>query len=128
LYRIKPMRRKAAVAALAVLLAPVALRLAAAADDAAARRCAIACGHAIGAMAGAACCPMADAPGEGPVLKNCSRGADSVAAPLAPGPMLLWRGVRLAVPDGVQTHFSAGNAAVHSAFLRVPEKVPLLAG
>jgi hypothetical protein len=121
-------RRLSGICGLILFLAPVALALATAADESAALRCAIACGHAMGAMNGAACCPMSDAPDAGPVLKTCSRGADAAIAPLAAGPMALAVSGRLPAPDASRSLDSFETAAPRPAFLRAPEKVPLLAG
>lgn len=104
------------------------LRLAAATDGTAAMRCAIACGHAIGAVKGAVCCPMSEAPDAGPVFKSCSRGADLAPSPLAPGPMLLAAAGRLAAPDRSTALDAPRHPAPRSAFLRAPDKVPLLVG
>jgi hypothetical protein len=121
-------RRLSGLLGLVLFLAPVGFRLATAAEDAEATRCAIACGHAMGAMKGAACCPMPDAPGSVPVLKTCSRGADAAVAPLASGPILLAFVGRLAAPTGFRPLAIAGSAHLRSAFPRAPEKVPLLLG
>ena len=122
------MRRLSGLFGLLLFLAPVGLRLAAAADDAAAMRCAMACGHAMGATKGAACCPMSDAPDAGPAFKSCSRGADVATAPLASGPVLLAVIGRLPAPDGSRLLARGANAAARSVFLRVPDKVPLRVG
>jgi hypothetical protein len=113
---------------LLLFLAPVGLRLATAVGDAEAMRCAIACGHATGALTGAACCPMSDAPGSGPRLKSCSPGADAAFAPMAPAPMLLVALGRLAPPEGSRPFELAARSAALSADLRLPDKVPLRAG
>jgi len=104
------------------------VRLATATIDSAALRCAIACGHALGATKGAACCPMSDAPDAGPVFKTCSRGADAAISPPAPGPMLLAVSGRLPAPHGSRAFDPAQGTAERSAFLHVPDKVPLLVG
>jgi hypothetical protein len=121
-------RRLSGLFGLLLFLAPVGLRLATAADDAAAMRCAMACGHAMGASKGGACCPMSGAPDAGPAFKSCSRGADVATAPLAFGPMLLAVIGRLPVPDGTRPLVLAASAARRSAFLRAPDKVPLRVG
>ncbi|HWZ86464.1 MAG TPA: hypothetical protein VN032_09705 [Thermoanaerobaculia bacterium] len=122
------MRRLSGLFGLILFLAPMALALATAADESAAMRCAIACGHAMGATKGAACCPMSDAPDAGPVLKTCSRGADAAIAPLSFGPVLLAVSGRLPAPDGSRPLDTMETPAPRSAFLRAAEKVPLLAG
>ena len=122
------MRRLYGICGLIFFLAPVGLRLAAAADDSAAMRCAIACGHAMGEMKGAACCPMSDAPDAGPVFKTCSRGTEAAIAPLASGPMLLAVIRGLPTPDAVHPLDALETLAPRAAFLRAPDKVPLLAG
>lgn len=127
-HKIALVRRLSGLLGLLLFLAPVGLRLAAAADDSAALRCAIACGHAMGAMRGAACCPMSDAPDAGPAFKSCSRGADVATAPLAFGPVLLAAIGRLPAPDGSRPLARGANAAPRSAFLRAPDKVPLRVG
>jgi hypothetical protein len=80
------MRRQSAVLRLTVLAVMAGLRLSTFASDMEARHCAVACGHAFGMMKGAACCPMPEKPGSGPVLKTCSRAGDSA---IAPGRILL---------------------------------------
>jgi hypothetical protein len=121
-------RRLSGILGVLLFLAPVGLRLATASADSAAMRCAIACGHAMGAMKGAACCPMSDAPDAGPVFKTCSRGADAAVAPLAPAPMLAAVGERLRAPGGSRPFELAASPAARPAFLRPADKVPLLAG
>jgi hypothetical protein len=91
-------------------------------------RCAIACGHAAGMMNGAACCPIPTTTGTGPVFKTCSRGGDSAVAPVAPRPILFGFSERLPEPDVSRPNDSVVSATVRSAFLRAPEKVPLLLG
>jgi hypothetical protein len=125
--RIRLVRRQSAVLLLVLLAVVAGLRLSAAAADTDAMRCAIACGHAAGMMKGAACCPMSNAPGSSPVLTTCPRGGAAVA-PLASGYLLLAFAERLPAPDGSRPHDSAVSSAVSSAFLRAPEKVPLLLG
>jgi hypothetical protein len=122
------MRRQSAVLLLAVLAVAAGLRLSVVVTDTEAMRCAIACGHAFGVPKGAACCPMTETPGSGPVLKACSRGGDSAVAPLAPRPILLSFSGRVPKPDGSRPTDVAVSATVRSAFLRAPEKVPLLLG
>lgn len=119
------MRRLSGICGLLLFLAPVALRLATTAGDTDAMRCAIACGHAMGPTKGAACCPVSDAPNAGPTFKTCSRGADAAVPPLAPAPILLFAVVRLAPPGDSRSFDSAGRAVARSAFLRIPDKVPL---
>jgi hypothetical protein len=122
------MRRQSAVLLLAVLAVVAGLRLSAVAVDTEAMRCAIACGHAGEMMTGAVCCPISTTPGAGPVLETCSRGGDSAVAPLAPGPILLGFSERLPEPDISRPNDSIVIGTVRSAFLRAPEKVPLLLG
>jgi hypothetical protein len=123
------MRRQSAVLLLAALAAVTGLRLSVVATNTnEAMRCAIACGHAFGMTKGAACCPMTETPGSGPVLRTCSRGGNSAVAPLAPRPILLSFCERVPKPDGSRPTDTAVSATVRSAFLRAPEKVPLLLG
>ena len=122
------MRRQSAVLLLAFIAVVAGLRLSAVATDTEARHCAVVCGHAFGTMKGAACCPMPGRPGSGPVLKTCLRGGDSAVAPLAPGRILLAFSERLPEPDASRPNDSVVSATVRSAFLRAPEKVPLLLG
>lgn len=122
------MKRLSGLCGLLLLLAPLALRLAAAGDDSAAMRCAIACGHAAGMANGAVCCPMSDAPGSGPAWKTCAPGGDAAVAPLAPAPFLLVPVARLAAPGESGRFEEAVGPAVRPAFQRAPEKVPLLLG
>ena len=83
------MQRPTAILVLAAVAVLMGLRLAAAAQDTEAMRCAIACGHAASATKGAACCPMS-APGSGPSFKTCAAGDGLALIPLAPGqPALL---------------------------------------
>jgi hypothetical protein len=124
---LKFMRRQSAVLLLAVLAVVAGLRLSAIAVDAEAMRCAIACGHAAGAMKGAACCPISKTSGAGPVLEKCSRGADAVVR-LASGPVLLVLVDRLPVPRVSRPTDLEVSATARSAFLRAPEKVPLPLG
>ena len=122
------MRRRSAVLLLAFIAVVAGLRLSAVATDTEARHCAVVCGHAFGMMKRAACCPMPGTPGSGPVLKTCLRGGDSAVAPLAPGRILLAFSKRLPEPDVSRPNDSVVSATVRSAFLRAPEKVPLLLG
>lgn len=122
------MRRLSGICGLLLFLAPVGLRLATASADSAALRCAIACGHAMGTMKGAACCPMSDAPDAGPVFKACSHGADAAVAPPAPAPMLVAVGECLRVPRGSRPLELTASPAARPAFLRPADKVPLLSG
>lgn len=122
------MRRLSGILGLVLFLAPVGLRMATAARDAEALRCAIACGHAVGAVAGAACCPMSSAPGSGPTFKACSPGAEAAFAPMAPAPMLLVALGRLAPPEGSRAFDLAARPAALSADLSLPDKVPLRVG
>jgi hypothetical protein len=123
----KSMRRHSAVLLLAVLAVVAGLRLSAIAVDAEAMRCAIACGHAAGVMKGAACCPISKTSGAGPVLERCSRGVDGVVR-LGSGPALLVLVNRLPVPRVSRPNDVEVSATARSAFLRAPEKVPLLLG
>jgi hypothetical protein len=122
------MRRQSAVLLLAVLAVVAGLRLSAVAVDTEAMRCAIACGHSGEMMTGAACCPISKTAGAGPVLETCSRSGDSAVAPLAPGPILLGFSERLPEPDVSRPNDSIVIGTVRAAFLRAPEKVPLLLG
>ena len=122
------MRRQSAALLLALLAVVAGLRLSVVVTDTEAMRCAIACGHALGMTKGTACCPMAETPDSGPVLRTCLRGGDSAVAPPAPKPILLSFSERLPEPDGSCPHDFVVSATVRSAFLRVPEKVPLLLG
>jgi hypothetical protein len=121
------MRRQSAVLLLAVHALVAALRLSSIAPDAEAMRCAIACGHAAGMMNGAACCPVSGVDAAVPVLRTCSRGNDALA-PFASGPVLLVIAERLPVPHASRPIDLEVSATVRSAFLRAPEKVPLLLG
>jgi hypothetical protein len=121
------MRRQSAVLLLAILAVVAGLRLSSFAADAEAMRCAIACGHAAGMIKGAACCPVSKTSGAGPMLEACSRGNDALA-PLASGPVLLVFAERLPVPHVSRPTDPAVSATARSAFLRAPEKVPLLLG
>ena len=122
------MRRQSAVVLLSVLAVMAGLRLSTVVADTEAMRCAIACGHATGMMNGATCCPISKTAGAGPVIKTCSRGGDSAVAPLAPGRILLPFSERLPEPDVSRPNDSTVSNALCSAFLRTPEKVPLLLG
>ena len=122
------MQRPTAILVLAAVAVLTGLRLAAAVQDTEAMRCAIACGHAAGMMNGAACCPMSGAPESSPVFKRCSRPAEAAIAPLAPAPALLAPGRRLPAPDRSHPFDWSASAAGRSAFLDVPDKVPLLVG
>jgi hypothetical protein len=120
-------RRLSGVFGLILFLAPLGLRLATAAEDTEAMRCAIACGHAAGTTNGASCCPMPDAGGSGPLWKTCVPGGDAAIAPV-PMPFLIAFVGRLPVPTESRPLPDGARAAARPAFERAPEKVPLLLG
>lgn len=123
------MRRRVATLLLSVLLAPAGLRIMAQFEDTEAMRCAIACGHTVAALPGAACCPMADAPNAGPAFKTCSPGKGSALAPPAPGqPLLLAALVRLLPPDTARPNDLAATREPLSAAPRPVDHVPLVLG
>ncbi len=94
------MRRPLATLLLAALASLAGLRLAAAAQDSEAMRCAIVCGHSDIATTGASCCPMAEAPGADPSFKTCARSDGLALIPLAPGqPALLIAVASLIAPQ-----------------------------
>lgn len=93
------MQRPIAAFVLAAVSLLAGLRIAVAAQDTEAMRCAIACGHAAAATKGAACCPMSSAPGSGPSFKTCAGGDGLAVIPLATGqPALLAAAAPLTAP------------------------------
>jgi hypothetical protein len=123
------MRRCSAVLLLLVLAAVAGLRLSASATDTEAMRCAIACGHAAGAVNGAACCPMANAPGAGPMFKACAPEGGSAMTPLASGQLLfLASAVRLVPPDSVRDLNAPAASGTLVSTPRPVDHVPLLLG
>ena len=94
--RIAGMQRPVAALVLAAVSMLAGLRLAVAAQDTEAMRCAIACGHAAPAAKGAACCPMS---GSGPSFRACAGGDGLALIPLATGqPALLAATAPLTAP------------------------------
>ncbi len=123
------MRRRASILLLSVLTAMAGLRLSAAAVDAEAMRCAIACGHSGEVEKGAACCPMGHGADDGPAFKTCPGGEGSVLVPFSPGQTILTASAgRLdASPESSPLELLPGSEP-RSAFARAPEKVPLPRG
>jgi hypothetical protein len=74
------------------------MRLAGMDSDAEARRCAIACGHAM--KAGAACCPMQAAGGNGTTVSPCTPDDSPAAAPVPAGQPAILRAMQpLVAPE-----------------------------
>jgi hypothetical protein len=117
--------RRKAYSVLIVFLASAGMRLAEGSMDTTALRCAIACGHAMGAEKGATCCPMGETGGAS--FRSCSRGHDFLTAPVAPVAMLLPLMARPESPHEFDFVHPAAVPFRRSAFLRSPDKVPLRA-
>lgn len=125
--RIVSVRRLSCALAAFLLIAPAVFRLAAADSDAEARRCAIACGHAM--KAGAACCPMRDAgSGTNPLtMSPCTPDDSPAAAPVAAGqPAILIAIEPLGVPEPGAPAFALPPAAPRAPAARPLDHVPLL--
>ena len=119
------MQRPIAAFVLAAVSLLAGLRLAAAAQDSEAMRCAIACGHAASPDKGAACCPMSAA---GPSFKACAPG-DAALAPLtAPQPAVLAAAAPLAAPASTRAVDLDGEFRPRFAPPRALDHVPLLLG
>jgi hypothetical protein len=119
------MQRRIAAFVLAAVSLLAGLRLAVAAQDSEAMRCAIACGHAASPDKGAACCPMA---GAGPSFKACAQGNAALAPLAAPQPAVLAAGAPLAAPAFSLTRDLDGESRPRFAPPRPLDHVPLLFG
>jgi hypothetical protein len=123
-------RRLACGLAAFLLIAPAGLRLAAPADaESEALRCAIACGHAAGAVAaGAACCPMNGAGATtAPAMASCPERETPGAIVLLPTPLaILAAASRPLAPAGDSLLTASPLAAPRDGIARAPEHVPIL--
>ena len=119
------MQRPIAAFVLAAVSVLAGLRLAVAAQDSEAMRCAIACGHATSPDKGAACCPMSAA---GPSLKACASGNAALAPLTAAQPAVLASAAPLAAPASDRTADLDGESRPRSAPPRPLDHVPLLFG
>ena len=123
------MQRPIAAFVLAAVSLLAGLRLAVAAQDTEAMRCAIACGHAASATKGAVCCPMSSAPGSGPSFKTCAGGDGLALVPLATGqPALLASAASLIAPAVHELLDASPDARVRFAPTSPLDHVPLLFG
>ena len=125
-------RRLACGLAAFLLIAPAGLRLAAPADaESEALRCAIACGHAAGAVAaGAACCPMNGA-GAGATktaaMASCPERETPGAIVLLATPLaILAAASQPLAPAGDFLLSASPLAAPRDGIARAPEHVPIL--
>jgi len=125
-------RRLSCALAAFLLIAPAALRVAASGSDAEARRCAIACGHAM--KAGAACCPMGEAgsgsTGSGsksPTMSRCTPDDSPAAVPVPAGqPAILIAVQPIPALERREPAFAFAPAAPRAPASRPPDHVPLL--
>ena len=119
------MQRPVAAFVLVAVSMLAGLRLAVAAQDTEAMRCAIACGHAAPAGKGAACCPMS---GSGPSFKACAGGGLALI-PLAPGqPALIATTAPLTEPPMRRFFDALPGAGPRLPPARPLDHVPLLFG
>lgn len=124
-------RRLACGLAAFLLIAPAGLRLAAPADaESEALRCAIACGHAAGAVAaGAACCPMngAGSATKSAAMASCPERETPGAIVLLPTPLaILAAASQPLAPAGDSLLSASPLAAPRDGIARAPEHVPIL--
>jgi hypothetical protein len=121
------MRRKAAVLAVFLLVAPAAARYVVSARDAEAVRCALACARAgMGVEKGATCCPTGHGPAA-PTMSSCSHDDDAAPMP-GTAAMLLVALLLLTLPSASRRGPLALAFALPSVPARLPDKVPLLLG
>ena len=118
--------RRRALLALALALAPAAMRLVLASMDLPAVLCLMECHHGA-TVTGAACCPMAGVSLAGLEFRCCSHAADFVGAPLGHTPMLVPLATRLSLPHRSAAVAVPASPDLGAAFLRLPDKVPLRA-
>jgi hypothetical protein len=129
LNTILSVRRFTCALAAFLVLAPAGLRLAASAFDSdwEAKRCAIACGHAVNAGAtGKVCCPMGSAEG-GVSMTTCPSSDAPAAVPLAPGPLaILTPTTPLAAPEGGACAITISPSLPRGPDARPPDHIPLI--